>query len=341
VGTEACGQALAERADKLRARRPIVGADLPRRLALAAERRYLVPAVMLILFPSEPFSPHRVDPDFEHERAAARDAGLATALVDHTRVLKGAVDEAVAHVPEGVGAALYRGWMLTPVQYRAMFDALAARGLQLVTTPESYRACHYLPDSYPFIKDRTPRSVWLRVQGAPDFDEILKTLGQFGHSALVVKDYVKSQKHYWNDACFIPAADDAATVRRVVERFLELQGEDLNEGLVFREFVPLRIVGSHPKSGMPLAAEFRTFWFRSELILAHRYWGDLTTFDTDLPLSALQSLASGIPSPFFTMDVAFRENGDWIVVELGDGQVAGLPAPHLASEFFRRIAALL
>ena len=32
-----------------------------------------------------------------------------------------------------------------------------------------------------------------------------------------------------------------------------------------------------------------------------------------------------MPSRFFTMDVALRTNGECIIVELGDGQVSGLP----------------
>jgi hypothetical protein len=83
--------------------------------------------VTLILFPSEPFSPSSVDPDFEHEQAAARRAGLSTALVDHTRVLQGAADDAVARTPEGPAAAIYRGWMLTPNQYRSMHSAECSR----------------------------------------------------------------------------------------------------------------------------------------------------------------------------------------------------------------------
>ena len=176
------------------------------------------------------------------------------------------------------------------------------------------------------------------VRGSVDFDAVRQALAPFRHAPLDVKDYVKSQKHYWTEACFIPAADDPAAVERVVKRFLELQGEDLNEGLVFREFVPLKIVGEHPKSRLPLAAEFRTFWLDGELILAHRYWGDLTSFSAPLPLDELKAIVSRIPSRFFTVDVAFRDDGEWTIVELGDGQVAGLPAPDLAPEFFRRIA---
>jgi hypothetical protein len=293
----------------------------------------------LILFPSDPLSPRKVDPDFEHERAAALQADLQVALVDHTRVLHGESAGAVRSVPEGAGPTLYRGWMLKPLQYQAMHDALSARGVQLLTTPEAYRLCHYLPESYPLIEDRTPRSTWLPVIDEADFGAIASLLTQFHVSAVVVKDYVKSQKHYWNEACFIPNADDDGAVRRVVTRFLELQGEDLNEGLVFREYVPLKIVAVHPKSGLPLAAEFRTIWFHGELILAHRYWGNLTTVDIELPLDDLRAVVARIPSPFFTVDVAFKENGEWTIVELGDAQVTGLPSPELAPAFYRELAA--
>ena len=85
-------------------------------------------------------------------------------------------------------------------------------------------------------------------------------LRPFGSAAVVVKDFVKSRKHEWAEACFIPSASDRAAVERVVRRFLELQGDDLSEGLVFREFADFEPLGRHPKSGMPLTKEFRLFF---------------------------------------------------------------------------------
>jgi hypothetical protein len=156
-----------------------------------------------------------------------------------------------------------------------------------------------------------------------------------------VKDYVKSQKHYWTEACFIPDASDLEHVARVVARFLELQGDDLNVGLVFREYVPLRIVATHPKSGMPLAAEFRIFWLDHEPLLVHRYWADLVELEIEVPIEELRSTAREIPSRFFTMDVAMLDDGSWIVVELGDAQVSGLPSDAVAPAFYGRLRELL
>ncbi|MEK3873410.1 MULTISPECIES: ATP-grasp domain-containing protein [unclassified Paenibacillus] len=36
-------------------------------------------------------------------------------------------------------------------------------------------------------------------------------------------------------------------------------------------------------------------------------------------------IAKQIRSNFFTMDIAKTEAGGWIVIEVGDGQVSGLP----------------
>ncbi|MFF2396799.1 ATP-grasp domain-containing protein [Nocardia sp. NPDC058114] len=52
----------------------------------------------------------------------------------------------------------------------------------------------------------------------------------------MIKDYVKSRKYEWNTACFVPDLSDGAVLRRVVERFVELQGDSLAGGIVVREF---------------------------------------------------------------------------------------------------------
>jgi hypothetical protein len=54
-----------------------------------------------------------------------------------------------------------------------------------------------------------------------------------GHPAAVL---VKSRKHEWAEACYIPSAADRQQVECVVTRFLALQGDDLNKGLVFRVY---------------------------------------------------------------------------------------------------------
>lgn len=63
----------------------------------------------------------------------------------------------------------------------------------------------------------------------------------------------------------------------VVSRFLELHGDDLAEGLVFREYVAFVPLATQSCSGMPLTREYRIFWLDGEPLLTVPYWeeGDL------------------------------------------------------------------
>lgn len=293
-----------------------------------------------ILFPSSPMSPRKVEPDYADEHAAAVAAGFTVGFMDHSLVTSGETERAVRFARDLAGPTIYRGWMLKPSEYANLHAVLAERGVVLVNDPAAFRFCHWLPESYAAIEGRTPRTVWMPLAGAPDFDAVMAKLRPFGDGPLVLKDYVKSQKHYWNEACFIPHADDRATVERVVRRFLELQGPDLNEGLVFREFVPLKVVGKHPRSGMPLSAEVRTFWFDRQLVLAEGYWHGFEDLSTSAPIDAFADVVSRVPSRFFVMDLALRADGTWLIVELGDGQVSGLQDPASATRFYKRLAEL-
>ncbi len=106
-------------------------------------------------------------------------------------------------------------------------------------------------------------------------------------------------------------------MQRITERFLELQGEMLVGGLVFRRFVRLL-------QRMPLGAEVRSFWVRGRAVVLSDYWAEAPV--GNIPdLAAFSLIAANNPSPFFTMDLAQAEDGHWFIMELGDGQVAGLP----------------
>ncbi|MGH2480421.1 MAG: ATP-grasp domain-containing protein [Ktedonobacteraceae bacterium] len=168
--------------------------------------------------------------------------------------------------------AIYRGWMLKPYAYEHLYTTLVEKGLFLINTPAAYIHCHYLPESYHLIESFTPRSTWIKTGPDVSIDEVITVLHQFGDRSVIVKDFVKSRKHEWNEACYIHSASDRQAVERVVTRFLQLQGEDLNEGLVFRECIEFEPLGSHSKSGMPLIKEFRLFVLDGRIIFSTPYW---------------------------------------------------------------------
>jgi len=271
---------------------------------------------------------------------AAAGVGLEYELVDFEMLVDelrfaGAVRRvrSVA-VPE---TAVYRGWMLTPLQYTRLYSALEDRNIILINTPEQYRPCHYLPDSYSVIEQQTPRTVSIPYDDGFSMDRVVDMLRSFGNKPIVLKDYVKSRKHEWKEACFIPSASDRGAVERVVVRFLELQGEDLNEGLVFREFVEFQPLTEHSRSVMPLTKEFRQVFLNGERICSLEYWDEGDYAGVVPGAELFVDVAKQVNSSFFTMDVAQTKDGRWMIVELGDGQVAGLPEKTDVLQFYRKL----
>jgi hypothetical protein len=297
------------------------------------------------VFCCDPFSKSEPDSVYATEFEAAEKHGFPCALINFEALVNDDNPQrAVARVAEGTGEtkAVFRGWMMKPDAYTKLYGALLDRNVRLINSPEEYRHAHYLPESFDLIQKRSPRTVWLELHGAPDFDNIFASLRDFGSSPLIVKDFVKSRKHEWADACFIPSAADTESVRRVVTNFVQRQGSDLNEGLVFREFVDFQSVGKHPKSGLPLFQEYRLFFLSGEMLDVVEYW-ETGAYTTDSPPTDEFSLiAQGIRSHFFTMDVAKTRSGEWLIVELGDGQVAGLPekldVDHFYAKFSERLS---
>lgn len=299
---------------------------------------------MRVIFCADPLDHKRPDPLYIREAEAARAAGCVCSLLN----VEALVDEqdaaaAIRRIAPGSGREIgvYRGWMLRPAAYARLYAALEVQGIALINSPATYHHCHYLPESYPLIQGYTPRSVWLKGEAGIGIERIMEALRPFGAAPVIVKDYVKSRKHEWAEACYIPSAADRQAVKRVVTRFLALQGADLNGGLVFREFIPFEPLGQHSKSGMPLTREFRLFFLDGAPLLVTAYWDEGEYGDLQPPVERFQQIARNVQSRFFTMDVAKRLNGDWLVVELGDGQVAGLPEQADMAAFYRALAGRL
>ena len=75
--------------------------------------------------------------------------------------------------------------------------------------------------------------MWLSRSG---LDGLGSLTGQLPAGPAVLKDWVKSMKHYWNEVVYIPDLRDPDVVRAIATRFLELRAEDLVGGLVLRAF---------------------------------------------------------------------------------------------------------
>lgn len=282
------------------------------------------------LFCADPLDLRSPEPDFIDEVRAAEAAGFSWALLDHDALTAGDARAAVRRVriPDGT-PLVYRGWMMSPSQYTALSGALASRGGTLINAPEAYRVGHHLPAAYPFLRAHTAPTVWVPA-GAGMLEAAVSAAAGLAGGA-IVKDYVKSLKHHWAEACFIPDVSDPDGVRRVVGRFLELRGGALEGGLVLRQALPLAWLGSHPDSGAPIADEHRRFYLDGALLVQGRYW---EAAGAGPPEGLFADVAAEIPSRLFSMDVARLADGGWCILEIGDGQVSGLVPGISAAAFY-------
>ncbi len=276
-----------------------------------------------ILMCTDPLSPKRVDEHFKREADAVRALGGSVALIDHDALRRGDAAEAVRRVPGDLGVAWYRGWMVTTVEYAALASALAAKNIALAVPPDGYQKAHELPGWYETFAGVTPASVWLPLSPGevPDEGRLAELVRSLCSGPVIVKDYVKSRKHEWHEACFVPDVSDVGRLHSIVSRFVDLQGDSLSGGIVVREFEAFQ------------GGEARVWWVDGEPVLVgpHPDTPDRCPNPrTDLAAPCVRSLGCR----FITTDLTRRTDGVWRVVEVGDGQVSDLPSASEPADLY-------
>lgn len=242
----------------------------------------------VLLYPTEPFS--RRDPDgaFAEEYAAARDAGLACALLSSEDFDAGRVVARPSPSPDD--RVLYRGWMLRVPAYAALEGGIRAAGARMVTSAADYERCHHLPGWLDRCRGLTAETVV--VADPSDLPGVLAELSWPGY---FVKDFVKSLTTGRGSV-----ARSAGEVLEVVDLLAKYRGEV--EGGVCLRRVEAYAAGS----------EERYFAVR----------GAVFSRDGSAPPPLVCDVAERLDAPFASIDVALRADGVLRLIEAGDGQVS-------------------
>ena len=272
----------------------------------------------LILFPHQPFSPREIDSEFAAEFEAARTVGFETGFYSHEDVEAGDLELALRELRKGEEQQLIlRGWMLPGESYREFYQALRSKGYLPVVNPEAYEEAHYLPLAYQHLEGHTSRSSWIE---GDDIDEAWRLYQGFREHDAILKDWVKSAKSRWKDACYFPAGTTEERFREMFVIFREERGKLFNRGVVFREFLPIVERGSDV-SGLPVIEETRLFFWKGKVVVPPKG-------RTPNPMDEAErweKIAKRFQSPFITMDAVYLTDGTWKIVEVGDAGVSGLP----------------
>ncbi|MBI3235503.1 MAG: ATP-grasp domain-containing protein [Bacteroidetes bacterium] len=256
-----------------------------------------------ILFCKNPLIRNKVDEDFEDQFVAAQENGFEVLLFNFEDLISSNnFSITIQHIERQIELAnmIYRGWMLTPNQYETLYQFLLSKNYKLINSPEEYQNCHYLPDSLKYIKQLTPKTVW-------------------------------------ETACFVENVSNEDKLRQSINNLLKLRDKYLNEGIVIREFIELNELTIHTKSGMPLTEEYRLFFCNKKLIGIYDYWEEGDYSFSKLDTIKFEKIALHVESNFFSMDIARQKNGEFVIIELGDGQVAGLPDKANRNEFYKQL----
>jgi hypothetical protein len=77
------------------------------------------------------------------------------------------------------------------------------------------------------------------------------------------------------------------------------------------------------------------------LIGIYDYWEE-GTYNLLKPYTGyFETIAKTVESNYFSMDIAKTKEGKFIIIELGDGQVAGLPKNTNVNEYYKRMNEIL
>jgi hypothetical protein len=288
---------------------------------------------MKLLFPCHPLRPRLPDPDYEPEVSAARQVGFECEFYNLELLRDGDAANACAVVspPEPADPrVLHRGWMMSDVLYAQLHSELSGKGYAPIISPEQYAEAHYLPNAYPHIIGLTPDSTW--IMGS-NLDEAWALYQPFSDAPALVKDFVKSAKHRWNEACFIPAHTTRERFEEIIRAFLQARGNQFDKGIVLRRYHEL-VTLERDIRGQPVHEEYRMFFWNGELLVATPAVRGNGLFDD---METWAAVARRFQSRFISMDVARQEDGTWIIIEVGDGGVSGLPFSIEPERFYTEL----
>lgn len=198
--------------------------------------------------------------------------------------------------------------------YKELEKEVQYIGSSLINSYSQHMFTANIWNYYQYIEDITPKTYnnWINLK----------------QGSYIVKGITNSRKHEWNRRMFAKTKEDIPSIAN------NLLDDDLikSQGLVIREYVPLKTF-SIGINDLPITNEWRFFCLHSKIIIGGYYWSycidESITDPMNPPNDAIKLVKEvcdriGEYIPFFVIDVAEKQDGGWIVIELNDGQQSGL-----------------
>lgn len=163
----------------------------------------------------------------------------------------------------------------------------------------------------------------------------------------VVKGSTNSMKQEWNSKMFAEKKEDVTKIISI------LSGDSMikNQDIVVREYIPLRKL-DEGINDLPITNEWRTIWIVNDgepvMLSKGFYWqashpeveckAEWNEAAMELAKIAASRISHRIN--FFSIDLAQKDNGDWIIIEINDGGMSGLCGCD-PEEFYRNLSNIM
>jgi hypothetical protein len=147
----------------------------------------------------------------------------------------------------------------------------------------------------------------------------------------VLKGQTNSKKAQWKTHMY---ATNRVEAMKVYGRLCD-DGLIGDQKIYIRQFVPL-VSYFDDVAGLPVTKEFRFFVYNGIVLCGAFYWsnyadeveqklGKIPSVD-EVPFEFLSKIVHriGTKIPFYALDIAETQSGEWTVIELNDGQMSGL-----------------
>lgn len=270
---------------------------------------------------SDQLEPSASARDIKASTEAARLMGCRVFYIPQDFERCGDAENALAHVPaqEREALGVWVGYIPAFERYRAVYEAALCKNIRLLNDPEQHLTVQEFDRAYPLLRGMTPES--RVIKSVEECREVAEQLGL----PLFVKGAVQSLKAEGWDACVVHTPEE---LRRLTGYLLR-SGERARGRVVVRRVVRLRHTRTSPQ-GFPLGREYRVFLYRRRVVAWGYYWEgedalrELAGSDCDEMLSVATEAAGRLAAPYVAVDVGQTEGGEWLVIETGDPQFAGV-----------------
>lgn len=194
-------------------------------------------------------------------------------------------------------------------------ELISLFGDKLVNPYRTHRYIANLSDWYCDLEGLTPKT-WFELSDVP------KNGGPY-----VLKGETNSKKFQFDTHMF------AKDFKAATEVYLRLSQDSMigDQSIYIREYVELEKLADGLR-GLPITKEFRFFVYNQQIIAGGYYWAshvdDLPSIPSteEVPKEFLEKVIEKIAPDctFYALDVAKTKDGNWIVIEINDGQQSGL-----------------